>query len=256
MINSGIQWTDHTWNIARGCTKVDEDCKFCYMYRQSLNGTRYNPKAVVKTKTVFRLPLNVKIPSKFFVSSLTDPWHPDIDPYRHEMWEIIRACPQHTFQILTKRPELIKLPLDWDSVGYQNVWIGTSVGHPNAMHRIEKLVEKTNNAKVVFLSLEPLWGELRDFIPIDYADGAPMINWVIVGGESGNDRGQYRYRECKLEWIERIVQECRAAGVPVFVKQLGTHLAKKLRLSDRHGGNIGEWPKHLQIREFPKTLAA
>lgn len=71
-LKSEIQWTDATWNIARGCTKVDEDCKFCYMYRDSFDGTRYNPRQVVQTKTVFNLPLKLKEPSKIFTCSLTD----------------------------------------------------------------------------------------------------------------------------------------------------------------------------------------
>jgi protein gp37 len=113
--NSAIQWTDVTWNIARGCSKVDEDCKFCYMYRDSFDGTRYNPREVVRTKTVFNLPLKVKEPSKIFTCSLTDFFHEDIDSYRNEAWDIIRKCPHHTFQILTKRPERIIdcLPADW-----------------------------------------------------------------------------------------------------------------------------------------------
>lgn len=70
-LDSKIQWTDHTWNIAVGCSKVDSDCKYCYMYRGSLNEKRYNPKVVRKTKTVFKLPLKIKEPSKIFTSSLT-----------------------------------------------------------------------------------------------------------------------------------------------------------------------------------------
>ncbi len=104
---TNIQWTDVSWNIARGCTKVDADCKFCYMYRDSYDNTRYNPLEVVRTKTVFDLPLKVKEPSKIFTCSLTDFFHPAIDLYRDDAWDIIRRCPQHTFQILTKRPERI-----------------------------------------------------------------------------------------------------------------------------------------------------
>lgn len=253
MKNSNIQWTDHTWNIARGCTKVDEDCKFCYMYRDSMNATRYEPNEVVRTKTVFNTPLKIKEPSKIFTSSLTDVFHPAIDSYRAEMWEIIRACPHHTFQILTKRPERLAqcLPKDWGTLGYPNVWLGTSIGHEGAKDRVDQLCQHL--ATVRFLSLEPLWDDVGDIIPIDYSDGSPCVDWVIVGGESGNDRGKYKYRECKLEWIQSIIGQCRSAGVPVFVKQLGTHLAKQLKLSDRHGGDIEEWPEHLRIREFPKT---
>jgi len=97
------------------------------------------------------------------------------------------------------------------------------------------------------LSLEPLHG------PIDFPFGIPEeIDWVIVGGESGNDNGPYKYRPCKLEWINKIVAQCNEQEVPVFIKQLGTQLAKDLELTDRHGGNIDEFPKHLQIRQFPK----
>jgi protein gp37 len=249
---SSIQWTDSTWNIARGCTKVDEDCKFCYMYRESLNGTRYNPLNVVRTKTVFNLPLKLKTPSKIFTSSLTDFFHPQIDSYRDEAWNIIRKCPQHTFQILTKRPERISrqtLPFEKiinDGIvtggkmfsALPNVWMGTSIGCQDGLSRLYSLIHSVWKG-TKFLSLEPLHG------PIDFNSdlcdkcGNPVfdhgIDWVIVGGESGNENGKYRYRECKIEWIESIVDQCQKTGVPVFVKQLGTHLSKKMGLKDRHG---------------------
>jgi len=241
---SSIQWTDATWNIARGCTKVDEDCKGCYMYRQSaLYG--YNAKQIIRTKTVFDMPLRLKEPSLIFTSSLTDFFHPDIDDYRHEAWDIIRKCPQHIFQILTKRPERIieHLPKDWGK-GWDNVWLGTSVGSPKGMQRIFDLLEVPT--KIKFLSLEPLH-ELLSLEPIDLS----QIHWVIIGGESGNNSGKYRYRPCHIEWIESLIGQCRSAKVPVFVKQLGTHLAREMKLRNRHGGDISEWPEQLQIREMP-----
>jgi protein gp37 len=252
---SNIQWTDATWNIARGCTKVDEDCKFCYMYRDSLNGTRYEPKKVTRTKTVFDLPLRIKQPSKIFTSSLTDFFHEDCDAFRGEAWEIIRKCPQHTFQILTKRPDRIinNLPIFWDDIR-ANCWLGTSIGAGASIQRLFELIIPIQSG-IKFLSLEPLHGpidlHLDNFIDMG-SKVCDLIDWVIVGGESGNENGQYRYRECKVEWIESIVYQCRVAGIPVFVKQLGTNLSNKLNLSDRHGGNIDEWPEHLRIREFPK----
>lgn len=251
---SNIQWTDVTWNIARGCTKVDEDCKYCYMYRDSFASTRYNPYRVVRTKTVFDLPLKIKEPSKIFTCSLTDFFHEAIDSYRNEAWDIIRKCPQHTFQILTKRPERIKenLPEDWGN-GWDNVWLGTSVGSQKAVHRIDQMYDV--KAKIKFVSFEPLHEEIyRDFIS--------FFDWIIIGGESGNEVGRYRYRPCKLEWIENIIEgytddfyKVHIGKCSVFVKQLGTYLAKQLKMSDRHGGNIDEFPKHLQIREFPKVNA-
>lgn len=251
---TAIQWTDATWNIARGCTKVDADCKFCYMYRDSFNGTRYVPKNVVRTKTVFNLPLRLKEPSKIFTCSLTDFFHEAIDSYRHEAWDIIRQCPHHTFQILTKRPERITqcLPPDWGE-GWANVWLGTSVGSQSSSHRIATLCEVKANVR--FLSMEPLYEHV--FLDLgNFCDGLAQkryerIHWIIAGGESGNETGKYRYRPCELEWIEWLIHTGRNFDIPVFVKQLGTHLAKELGLKNRHGGDITEWPEHLQVRQFP-----
>lgn len=246
--NSNIQWTDATWNLARGCHKVDEDCKYCYMYRDSFNGTRYDPLRVIKTKTVFELPLKIKEPSKIFTCSLTDFFLEEIDSYRKYAWAIIKRCPQHTFQILTKRPERILqcLPDDWGD-GYDNVWLGTSIGSPKGLHRMYKLAEIP--AKVRFISFEPL----HEYIDVNFDIGMIInFDWIIIGGESGNDTGKYRYRPCELEWIYELKESFGSCGVAVFVKQLGTHLSKQLKMSDRHGGNIDEFPEQLRVREFPK----
>lgn len=244
---SKIQWTDATWNIARGCTKVDEDCKFCYMYRESYASTRYNPFVVNKTKTVFNLPLRIEEPSKIFTCSLTDFFHEGCDSFRNEAWDIIRKCPQHTFQILTKRPERIinNLPDYWLETK-DRVWLGTSVGSDKGIHRITELIKCRNYASVLFISFEPLHGEIScfDISTLVY------IDWIIIGGESGNETGKYRYRPCKLEWMESLIDDFKVTS-KIFVKQMGTHLAKELKMSDRHGGNIEEFPAHLQIREFP-----
>lgn len=246
--DSKIQWTDATWNVARGCSKVDEDCKYCYMYRDSMNGTRYEPKEVVRTKTVFDLPLRLKEPSKIFTSSLTDFFHEGIDSYRYEAWEIIRRCPHHTFQILTKRPERIEecLPADWGD-GWDNVWLGTSVGSENGRQRVYDILKV--RTKTRFISFEPLWSRVD--MNLDIVD-LINIHWAIIGGESGNENGKYKYRPCKIEWIEELIADLTPTTA-IFVKQLGTHLSKELKLSDRHGGNMDEWPKHLQIRNFPKV---
>lgn len=266
MGKSNIQWTDFSWNIARGCTKVDSDCKFCYMYRDSMNNTRYNPLNVVRTKTVFNLPLKIKEPSKIFTCSLTDFFHEEIDSYRNEAWDIIRKCPQHTFQILTKRPERIKthLPEDWGT-GWNNVWLGTSVGSEDSKKRIRDLIEVRGICKTLFLSLEPLHAEvdlseyyfptrlIRSISEENRTKLSHLVDWVIVGGESGNENGKYKYRPCELSWIKKIVDDCSETKTPVFVKQLGTYLSKELKLKNRHGGDINEFPDYLKLRQFPKT---
>lgn len=251
---SHIQWTDATWNIAVGCKKVDEDCKFCYMYRESMDGTRFNPREIRRTKTVFNLPLKLKEPSKIFTCSYTDFFLEEIDTFRDEAWDIIRRSPQHVFQILTKRPERIKdhLPPYWDEIRGR-VWLGTSIGSQGSSYRMADLIEPVQPG-IKFLSLEPLHGEIDLLLhnTIDSRRLGLLIDWVIIGGESGNDHGRYRCRPCELEWIESLIEQCKEFGIPVFVKQLGTHLAKKMGLKDRHGGNIDEWPEHLRIRQMPR----
>lgn len=276
---TNIQWCDLTWNIAVGCKKVDRDCKNCYMYRESLLGARYNPRVIRKTKTVFDIPLKYKETQSqvwegrpiVFTSSLTDVFIEEIDSYREEMWQIIKACPHLIFLILTKRPERFaeQLPADWGS-GYENVWLGISAGHQKALDTRLPLLLKTPAAKRI-LSIEPLWQGITFYSPglkniawvIDYSqddDGniykdASLeldLDWVIVGGESGNDNGPNKYRPCYTTWIKDVIFECHKSEIPVFVKQLGTHLAKSMELIDRHGGNIKEFPKDLQVRQVPK----
>lgn len=268
---SQIEWTDATWNIARGCTKVDEDCKFCYMYRDSFDSTRYNPLQVVRTKTVFDMPLRYKETSSkvwggrplIFTCSLTDFFHEGIDGYRHEAWDIIRKCPHLIFQILTKRPERVVqcLPEDWGE-GWDNVWFGTSVGSMNGYDRAIELYKVP--AKTRFLSIEPLWAPVSLPVVINKPTNSgpsgsqPLdikglaTDWVIVGGESGNETGKYRYRPCELSWIEDIVDTCKKYNTPVFVKQMGTHLAKQMKMKG-HGGNMEQFPEHLRVREFPNV---
>jgi len=240
---TNISWTDATWNIAYGCTKVDEDCRFCYMYRDS--GTKYNPFQVTRTKKAFNLPLRLKEPHKIFTSSLTDVYHPDCDSFRNDMWDIIRKCPQHTFQILTKRPERISDNTPVDILNMENVWFGTSVGSEKGKVRIFHLLKV--DCKTRFISFEPLYEKVD--MNLDIAD-LMKIHWVIIGGESGNESGKYRYRPCEVEWVEDIIK-CVKDTSAIFVKQMGTHLSKKLGMSDKHGGIIDEFPESLRIREFP-----
>jgi len=99
--------------------------------------------------------------------------------------------------------------------------------------------------------IDPLASEVKRLAEYFQVPVTRVLQRVIVGGESGNDTGKYRYRPCELEWIENIVETCQFYGVPVFVKQLGTHLAKQLKLRDRHGRDWSEWPEALRVRQFP-----
>jgi len=185
---TGISWTDATYNVARGCSKVNNDCLFCYMMR---DGDRYgyDGNVVKRTKTVFNMPLHYKeTKSKawngrplIFTSSLTDVFHPQIDSFRNEVWDIIRKCPHLIFQILTKRPERITehLPKDWND-GWDNVWLGVSAGNqPN----YDKMIYAFNTvkSKTKFLSLEPMNGEVLLHGTQDQWDfWHKVFDWIIV----------------------------------------------------------------------------
>lgn len=267
MKESPIQWTGPTWNIAVGCSKVSEGCKFCYMMRDFEKRPRWsevNGKVYHTSEVTFNAPLIWHKQGRravdgrrllVFTCSLTDFFHPSIDEYRNEAWDIIRKCPNFIFQILTKRPERVVdcLPEDWGE-GWENVWMGVSVeNQKRAEERLPLL--KDIPAQTKFVSFEPLLGEV-DLTELDvlHVDGRVIYaayDWAIIGGESGNNSGKWLYRECKLEWIQSLVNQHKEAGVPVFLKQFGTHLSKEFGFKDRHGGNIGEWTEQWRIREFP-----
>lgn len=289
---TNIAWTHKTWNPHKGCRKVSEECKYCYMYREmdrykpkdpNLVKPSHDPRIVQRTKSsTFYAPLNwAKNPEKhdapfgtlIFTCSWSDFFIEEADAWRDEIWDIIRQTPQFTYQILTKRPERIKncLPKDWGD-GWDNVWLGVSVGMQKQLPRVGIL--NSVPAKLRFVSIEPLLESMSIFSSF----GSPFlpdwmvqvyynrendlpspvrnsgIHWVILGGESGNQSGKYHYRPCELEWLNRIVGNCQDINIPVFVKQLGTHLQKELGLKARHGTDINEFPESLQLQQFPCRL--
>ncbi len=252
--STGISWTEATWNPFYGCTKISEGCKNCYMYRDQ---ARYgnNPAIVKKSKTNFDKPLKWKEGKLIFTCSWSDFFIEEGDQYRDELWKIIKATPQHTYQILTKRPERIHqcLPNDWDT-GYENVWLGISAENQQRYdERMQIFVGIP--AKIRFLSIEPLLGPIDLYKPdsIDERLFGEYIQWVIIGGESGNLEGKFTARECKREWIIKIADELQKRGVATFIKQLGTSLAYEMRLGDKAGANMNEWPEELRIQQFPTT---
>lgn len=242
MEKSKIQWTEATWNPWHGCKKVSPGCKFCYMYRDK---ERYGqePTSVLKSKTNFKAPLKWKEGKLIFTCSWSD-WFIDVaDEWRDEAWNVIRNTPHHTYQILTKRPERILENLPEDFAEFNNVWIGVSVESQDQVGRLGYLLDLPC---ITFASFEPL------ISPIAWDENADKLDWMIIGGESGNNTGKYRFRPMEQKWAEDLVNASIVAGVPCFVKQLGTYLSKKLNLIDRHGGEIMEFPLSLQVRDFPK----
>lgn len=204
---SAIEWTEATWNPWHGCIKVSQGCKNCYMYRDK---RRYGqkPMLVVRSKTTFTNPLRWIEPSLIFTCSWSDWFIEEADEWRDEAWDVIRHTPQHTYQILTKRPERIlnSLPSDWGD-GWRNVWLGVSIESQKYISRMNLLTEIP--AHVRFISAEPLLGPLSLSLVVG-------IDWVITGGESGPGA-----RPMELEWVRSIREQCLRSGVAFFHKQNG-----------------------------------
>jgi protein gp37 len=211
--NSHIEWTEATWNPVTGCTKISAGCKNCYAERlsirlQLMGNERYrNGFRLTLHEEVVDLPRSWRSGRMIFVNSMSDLFHRDVPlEFIRRVFETMRECPQHVFQILTKRSERLQKiasGIDWPP----NVWIGVSVENAAVLPRVDDL--RVVPAAVRFLSCEPLIGSLAG---IDLRN----VHWVIVGGESG-----FGARPMKIEWVREIFRECRKQKVPFFFKQWG-----------------------------------
>ena len=241
---SKIQWTDSTWNPWIGCHKISPGCKFCYADKWMKRGGDDFQSIERTSEKTFYSPLAWKESKRIFTCSLSDFFAEEADRWRGEAWEIIRATPRHTYQILTKRPERVLklLPTSWNQ-HFNHVRIGISA---EDQHTLRQRVNDFANvhSTVRFLSLEPLLCSVSSDLKLIVDD----FDWVIVGGESG---GRGKRRTTELDWIRGVVNVCRCQGVPVFVKQLGSGLAERMHLTDWHGGDISEFPSDLRIRQMP-----
>lgn len=274
---SKIQWTEESWNPIAGCSKVSPGCANCYAERMSgrlqglaikkINdneppgsnekyiGTVRDGKWTGTIQLDFKSldkPKKWRKPKMIFVCSMSDLFHEDVpSDVIDKVFETMEDCSQHTFQVLTKRPQRmasytrdrLQRLMRWAP----NVWLGTSVeDQERADERIPRLAHCP--AALRFLSCEPLLGALNLKPFLD----ARIVDWVIVGGESGLP---LRSRPSNLEWYADIIAQCRRAKVPVFVKQLGTlpHLkGERWHHSFDHGGDPEDWPRLLRVREMPE----
>jgi len=227
MAQSSIEWTDMTWNPTTGCNKISAGCKNCYAEVMS---RRLEAMGVEKYKDGFELrthekdlelPYQWKKPRVVFVNSMSDLFHKKVPiSFIQKVFKVMRDNPQHVFQVLTKRSDLLlhydqKGLLDWS----YNIWMGVSVEDEKAMFRIDDL--RNTNARTKFLSCEPLIGPLSDM-------NLKGMDWVIVGGESGR-----KPRPMHSEWVFDIKRQCQKAKVAFFFKQWGgTNKKKAGRLLD------------------------
>jgi protein gp37 len=211
--NSHIEWTEMTWNPVTGCTRLSQGCKHCYAERmakrlRAMGSERYrNGFRVTLHKDLVDLPRTWKRPRLVFVNSMSDLFHDDVpDEFISAVFQTMQDCPQHTFQVLTKRSQRVRNlghSLPWPG----NVWMGVSVEDNRVVDRIHDLASVP--ARVRFLSCEPLIGPLENLT-------LSAIDWVIVGGESGPGA---RYMD--PAWVQSIRRQCRDAGAAFFFKQWG-----------------------------------
>ena len=244
---TSIEWTDKTWNPSSGCSKVSPGCKNCYAERTA---HRLQDMGVPKYDAGFEYrewddesPLKWKKPCRIFVNSMSDFFHERATWYhqRHCM-DIMRRCPQHQFQILTKREvamsEFVMRWRETDSPDWPpNVWLGVSCedGDPRRLERVRTLAN-IPGIRIRFVSFEPLIGHIsgRDLINSDIG----KIQWAIVGGESGPG-----HRPMHKDWAMEIKNTCALHQVPFFFKQWGGARPKS-------GGDLLEGR---QYHEFPDT---
>ncbi|QUV80441.1 MULTISPECIES: DUF5131 family protein [Chloracidobacterium] len=211
--NSKIEWTEATWNPVTGCSKISDGCKNCYAERLAsrlrvMGSARYrNGFDITLHADLLEMPKRWRKPRVVFVNSMSDLFHDQVPlEFIQRVFDTMQNCPQHTFQVLTKRTARLRAIADklpWP----KNVWMGVSVENAAVMHRIDDL--RAVPAAVRFLSCEPLLGPMQDL-------SLESIHWVIVGGESGPHA-----RPIDKAWVMGILRQCRQAGVPFFFKQWG-----------------------------------
>lgn len=281
---TGIAWTDATWNPTRGCSRVSPGCVHCYAettarrfagpgqpYEGTIDANGRWSGVIRTVPSVYDQPMRWRRPRRVFVNSMSDLFHSGLP--REELDRIVGSMADlrarhHTFQVLTKRPALMHEYLSDPSIAERiralvygrppawpardvrpvvpdvlpHVWWGVTVENQKAADdRIGVL--RDTPAALRFLSVEPLLER------VDLGD-LTGIGWVIVGGESGPGA-----RTCAIDWIRSVVGQCRRAGVPVFVKQLGSRSRGwGPVLVDRKGGDPAEWPEDLRVQEFPPEV--
>ena len=248
MSKTKIPWTERTWNPVTGCSKISEGCRNCYAATmanrlQHMGQYKYKDgfKVTLHWETITE-PFRTNKPSMFFVCSMGDLFHKDVPfEFVDAVMKTIEACSHHTFQILTKRANIMHQYFMLKGYVPKNVWLGTTVECISAKERIWYMLDlkHTLNAPVTFLSCEPL---LEDLGGLNLRGGG--IDWVIVGGESGP-----KARPMKKEWVVDIQKQCVEQDVPFFFKQWGTWSSDGVKRNKKENGCLldgevcQEWPK-------------
>jgi len=263
---SKIAWTDATWNPVSGCSKVSEGCRNCYAERDWPRLSKLVPayagrnfENVVCHPERLDQPLRWKRPRKIFVNSMSDLFHPDVpEGFIDRVFAIMALCPQHTFQILTKRPErmnrywrhledeeldriltredMVMSTPEWPPNGFtdgpspdfSNIWFGVSIENQETADERIPILLKTpvERGAKRWVLIEPMIGRIvLEEVPVGMFGpprwkGRPESLPRIDWVVLGGESGP-NARVMEVEWIRRIKYECENAGVPLFIKQLG-----------------------------------
>lgn len=280
-----IEWATDTWNPVTGCDKVSAGCANCYAETFSerfrgIPGHHFENGFDLQLRPeMLDAPRHWKKPREIFVCSMSDLFHEGIpDEYIFKVFMVMAEEVQHTYMVLTKRT---KRMAEWCAKWMPNgipghIRMGTTVENQRmANERIPFLLQV--KAAVRFLSVEPMLEKIDIVFPhVKFAGDTgtrPMVDWVICGGESGP-----KARSFNIEWARDLRDQCKAVGVPFFMKQLGrrpyrewhgegptqTFAGRPVRVTDsfesfvmedEKGGDMAEWPEDLRVRQFPKKLA-
>lgn len=229
---SGIEWTNRTWNPTTGCDKIAAGCKFCYaeplaLRLQAMGNPRYeNGFRVTLHPDKLSEPATWRTPEWVFVNSMSDLLHKDIPTeFVVGAFRSMRTANWHRYQVLTKRPER------WAEItssvvealgGFpRNVLPGTSIENKKALARLPHLREaggRDNTRIVRMISVEPLLESLCDGdvagLAQQFTDGG--VGWVITGGEAG-----WHARPAVEDWFREVRDACALANIPFFHKQFG-----------------------------------
>jgi protein gp37 len=245
---SKIEWTNKTWNPIIGCDKISEGCKNCYAEKMAkrlsgIKATSYYREVLVsypmddrygkwngKThfiESALEKPLKRKKPTKYFICSMGDLFHESV-PFEwiNKVFEVVENAKQHTFQILTKRPDIMYKYMQRYGVGEMpdNIWLGvTAENQEQANKRIPILLKI--HAKIRFVSVEPMLSNvdlslwfISGYTEPPYND---VIDWVICGGETG-----HKAKPMHPNWVRSLRYQCKNADVPFFFKQWGGQIKK------------------------------
>jgi protein gp37 len=229
-MSTGIEWTDETWNPMTGCTQISRGCDHCYALTLARNKptvrdtylrqlpvkdsekNRADPFAPRFWPDRLEKPYSWRSPKRVFVDSMSDVFHAHFTLKQiQQVFEVMNDCPQHQFQVLTKRPERALRLADKLHFSH-NIWLGTSVEDMDVAHRADALREI--KCHIRFISAEPLLGSLK-FLNLE------GIHWVIGGGESGADA-----RPCEVQWARDLRECAQRQQVAFFWKQWGGRTSK------------------------------